>query len=173
MLPPWNCVSIPTEGFINSSIIHWRRYFPIKSLNKEHRKCFLWKFEIFQHYQSDDNAAQLSDILIKLLRWKLTGQHFKFIEIELLQIAPATSLHLLTSIMTFYSTINELQSEYHHTAIMKKTQRSPDFLISVAEGRRLHLREPVFWLPCDADHPGQLRLPRHDRAHQRGGVSRD
>ena len=75
------------------------------------------KFKIFQQYQSDDNIAQLSDIDIDKavlpVRW-LSGQHFKFIEIELLQIALATSQ--LTRIMTFYNTINELllQSEYHN-----------------------------------------------------------
>ena len=45
--------------------------------------------------------------------------------------------------------------------------------LSVAEGRCLHFCEPIFRLPGDADHPGQLRLPRHDRAHQRGRVSGD
>ena len=56
------------------------------------------------------------------VRWKLSGQHFEFIEIELLQIALATSQ--LTRIMTFYNTINELplQSEYHNTMIMMKAQ---------------------------------------------------
>ena len=44
-------------------------------------------------------------------------------------------------------------------------------LFPVPEDSSLLIGEPVLRLPCDAHHPRQLRVPRHDRAHQRGRVS--
>ena len=55
-----------------------------------------------------------------------------------------------------------------------KTDRfttSYSLLFPVPQDCSLLISEPVLWLPSDADHPRQLRISRHDRAHQRGWVS--
>ena len=47
------------------------------------------------------------------------------------------------------------------------------FALSGPELRSLPLYESVLRLHCDAHHPGQLYLPRHDEADRRGRVSTD